>query len=160
MGGIFDMISGAVQMGTSLEERNAEMTASDTQWNRERRAANVAIEGAQEKGAFESAKQRMMTSQLVAKQRQAYEASGVDSTQGTAASVQANTAALGEMDAQQVAVNAAREAWGYKEQRKQSDEEHLNRRGNIERKAAAGTIGGMAQFGKGAASLAGSGKSG
>jgi hypothetical protein len=55
---------------------------------------------------------------VIGEQRAAFAASGVDinDIDSTAVNVQANTAALGEMDALAIRLNAAREAWGFKSQ--------------------------------------------
>ena len=156
-GGIGDMIQGAFGIGMAGEEANAEHRASITQRDREIRAANAAIESAQQKGAFEAGRLRVMGTQLAAKQRTAYAASGVDATTGTAAAVQADTAALNELDAQSAAINAAREVWGYKEAKRQSNEEYANRQGGINRKQTGQFLGGMTKFGTGVAKIAGGG---
>lgn len=148
-GGIGQMIGGVTQIFTAMDEQNAEHRANNEQLRRERSQADRAIEGAIEKGAYESGRQRIMGAQLGAKQRTAYANSGVDASTGTAAAVQADTSALSELDAQRASVNAAREAWGYKEQRKQSEQEYENRRGAINRKFDAQLLGGFTKWGTG-----------
>jgi hypothetical protein len=158
MGGLISgLVSGGMDIGTSLEQGKADAEANELQLQRERRQANVAINSAMERGNFEAGKQRLLTSQFVAKQRQAYTASGVDASSGTTAAVQADTAALGEFDAQQISINAAREAWGYREQKTQAEENWgLNERNN-NRKVTAGTLGGLSKGVAGIASLGGGG---
>jgi hypothetical protein len=72
-------------------------------------AADARIRGAQEAGAAV-----MAGSQLQKKQMVAFSNSGVDATVGTAANVQAATAAAAKLEALTIENNAAREAWGYK----------------------------------------------
>lgn len=71
---------------------------------------------ATERGNLEAGRARLQGSQMIARQKVAYANSGVDSTVGTAANVQADTRALTELDAKTIENNAAREAWGYKKQ--------------------------------------------
>lgn len=58
------------------------------------------------------------TRKLIGSQRVAFAASGVDITDpdSTAANVFADTAALSELDAQTIRMNAQREAWGHRAQ--------------------------------------------
>lgn len=139
MGGI---ITGSYEMYQAADQEKADIRANRTEFAREVQQANTAIQSAQEKGSFESARQRILAAQLAAKQKQAYTASGVDATQGTAAAVQADTAALGEMDAQTLAINAAREAWGYREAKHQGLENLKEKNANASRKATGAAIGG------------------
>ncbi len=53
---------------------------------------------------------------MIGSQRVAFAASGQEVDSGSALDVQADTAALGELDAMTIRTNAAREAWGYKVQ--------------------------------------------
>lgn len=70
------------------------------------------------------AEQRLRTDVkgVIGSQRAAFAASGVDinDIDSTAVNVQADTAALGEMDALAIRLNAAREAWGYTSQAQDS----------------------------------------
>jgi len=66
-------------------------------------------------GALLAGLKRMQGSKLVAKQRLAYGASGVDAGVGTPAGVMAETSAIAELDAQTLQNNAVREAWGHTE---------------------------------------------
>jgi hypothetical protein len=84
--------------------------------NRAAQQAERQVVDAQVRGAQAAGVTRMQTSQLVAKQRQAYAAGGVDASTGTAADVQTSTRALGELEAEKVEFSAMREAWGHKEE--------------------------------------------
>lgn len=146
MGGI---VEGATQLWGSIEGANAEIDAAKRQSYRERQQADMAIRSAQERGAFEAGRQRRKGTEVAAEQRSAYTASGVDATQGTAAAVQADTAALSELDAQTLSINAAREAWGYREQKRQIGENFQATAKNANQKGTAGAIGGLTKYGAG-----------
>lgn len=154
MGGI---VSGGLEMWSSAEGATEEKQAAALQLRRERQQADFAINSAMQKGAFESGRQRLMTSSLTAQQKTAYAQSGVDPTSGTAASVQADTAALGEKDAQQLAINAATEAWGYKVGKQQAVENAGLQSRSIDRKGIAGSLGGLSKYASGWLSLGGGG---
>lgn len=64
-------------------------------------------------GQNEESRQRMKTSQLVGEQKATQGASGVDVNVGSPADVRAGTEAMGELDAQTIRYNYAREAYGY-----------------------------------------------
>lgn len=132
MGGI---IEGSVGMFMAAEQQNAELRANELKFRRDTAAADLAIESARERGAWESGKARIMGEKLGREQMVAYANSGVDASSGTAAQVQGNTAALAEMDAQQLAINAAREVYGIREQKKQMKENRELEAENIKRKA-------------------------
>lgn len=74
--------------------------------------AEVASADARERGARRAGLLRIKRTQLGGAQAVAYARSGVDSSTGTPAAVQADTAAIGELDALTAENDAAREAWG------------------------------------------------
>ena len=61
----------------------------------------------------------MRTAQMKGTQRARLSANGIDISEGSAASIQADTDWMGEMDALTIRDNANREAWGYKNQSQQ-----------------------------------------
>jgi hypothetical protein len=71
---------------------------------------------AAERGAIEASRYRQQVRGIIGAQRASYAGQGVDVSSGTPAAVQADTAAIGEMDALQLESNAKREAWGYQVQ--------------------------------------------
>lgn len=142
MGGI---ISGVTQFATAGLELTADQQAADLKYKRDIQAADLAIESAREQGAWESGKARILGEKLAREQQMAYANSGIDSTTGTAAQVQANTAALSAMDAQQLAIRAAREVYGLQEGKKQAKENRDIARAAAERKAIGQGLGGMAK---------------
>ena len=158
-GGIANIVAGLGEVDLSEKEAAAADAANHNQLRRERRQADNAIDTALQKGEFEAGRQRLYGAMLQAKQRNAYYASGVDATKGTAAAVQADSAALADRDAQQTAIDAAREVWGYKESKRQSQEEYEARKAGIANKRQAGQLGGYTKF-IGGASQVGAGVAG
>lgn len=148
------IISGFTQMAMSgpiahaeFQQLNAETKGEDT--NLQLRAAQ-----AREQGAHDAMKQRLATGLLVAKQASAYRSSGVDAGVGTAAQVQANSAAVGDLDAQQLESNSARAAWGFEESRKTLQANYKAKRDLIDLKQQASLIGGAGQYYSSGASVA------
>lgn len=78
-------------------------------------AANDAIA----RGGMDEDQQRLATRAAIGTQRAGFAANGVDVNSGSAADIQDDTAALGELDALTIRNNAAREAWGYRTQAQQ-----------------------------------------
>jgi hypothetical protein len=72
-------------------------------------AADALVRGQQDEARF-----RAGVRVLIGSQRAGFAGQNVDVTQGSPVHVQADAAFLGELDAQTIKNNAAREAWGYK----------------------------------------------
>lgn len=68
---------------------------------------------AQRRGSVAEGQQRTQYQRFIGAQRAAMGASGVVSDVGSSGDVLAETAGMGERDAQQLRVNAEREAWGF-----------------------------------------------
>lgn len=68
------------------------------------------------RGKEAETRQRQATRGLIGAQRATLAAQGIDVSTGSALDVQADTAALGELDALTIRNNAAREAFGYRVQ--------------------------------------------
>ncbi|HWV38856.1 MAG TPA: hypothetical protein VN033_10320 [Vulgatibacter sp.] len=115
-----------------------------------RRFSLIAAGDAVQRGQLEAGRARLAGSQVIGEQRAAFGASGIDPSTGSAAALAADTRAASELDAAIIANNAAREAWGY---RNQADElarqaAGARRAGNM---AAAGSLlGGLGSVGLGA----------
>lgn len=77
----------------------------------DQQAADAIVRGAEAEG-----RSRAGTSQLTGSQRAAMAAQGIDLNSGSAADVQSNDQALGDLDALAIRRNARREAWGFKTQ--------------------------------------------
>jgi len=80
------------------------------------RMAEFNAEDALTRGRKESNQQRLKGRNVQGAQRAAFAGQGVDVNTGTAASIQNETATLSELDAQTIANNAWKEAWGYRTQ--------------------------------------------
>jgi hypothetical protein len=74
---------------------------------------------AEERGASEELAQRRQTAAGLGKQRAGMAANGVDLSSGSPLDILGDTAAFGELDALTVRSNAAREAYGYRNQASQ-----------------------------------------
>lgn len=97
---------GAMQQGKAAE-KTAENNAKTMQ---------LQAEDARARGGIAEEAHRAKVRQIRGEQRATLAASGVDMTSGTAASVLDQTTIYGELDARNIGVNAAREAWGYETQ--------------------------------------------
>ncbi len=119
----------------------AEQQAIDNQKLANRSAADVLRIGGVEAGRV-----RTQASQVVGEQRAAYASSGVDVDSGTAMDVQIAARMIGELDANTIRNNAAREAWGIKTQGRQMRKqgEQARKQGYLQAQAyrdqATGTI--------------------
>jgi hypothetical protein len=71
---------------------------------------------ATEQGQQQSLAKQQQTAQQISGERAATAASGIDPNTGSSVRIQGSTAALGALDAQTITNNAARTAWGYKNQ--------------------------------------------
>lgn len=72
--------------------------------------------GTLQAGAREVQRSQLATSQLKGRQRAGMAAHGVDLGEGSAARVLTDTDVMGEIDANTIAANAVRSAWGYRTQ--------------------------------------------
>lgn len=158
MGGISNIIMGTYEMFDAEQQERADKSANALEYKRTKAQAEAAVEGARAKGSYESGKQRLMGAQLAGKQKQAYTASGVDATQGTAAAVQADSAALVELDAKRTAINAAREVYGYQETKRQAYQEMQAKNANATNKAVGAALGGYTKSLSGWLSMGDGGK--
>lgn len=78
--------------------------------------AEAQAEDALVRGEQDATRRRIKTESQIGSQRARLAAQGVDVNVGSAAEVQAETAALSELDVVTIRNNAAREAWGYRTQ--------------------------------------------
>lgn len=113
MGMVKDVVGLVGDINSSQSAAKA-YTANDQQLANEEGYADAAAADSLHRGGTAAGLARMDASKLSAEQNVAYANSGVDASTGTAADVQASTNALGEYNAQVIANNAAREAWGHK----------------------------------------------
>lgn len=151
------LVGGITQMATGIQQANDAEKTSAIQRNQVKQQADIAIDQARQQGAYTSGKVLVQGAQLAGQQKMAYANSGVDVTRGTAANVQANSAALNQLDAQQASINAAKQVWGYEEQKKFADQDYATRSQNINTQEGGAILGGMGKWGVGIAQLAGGG---
>ena len=81
---------------------------------------------AQRRGGVAEEAQRLKTQQMIGAQRAAAAANGVDISSGTPVDLLTQSAGFGERDAQNIRVNAAREAWGHQASAAQYDAQASN----------------------------------
>lgn len=109
-------LGGISNIFTSLNQ--ASYQKSIAKYNQ--RVANIQADQAIKIGNEQEQAYRQQVKQLIGQQRLSYAAQGVVVDQGTAATVQEQTAKIGEIDALTIRNNAALQAWGYKAQAVQS----------------------------------------
>lgn len=80
------------------------------------RISEQAAQGELMKGEREQQRTRLNTAQLKSRQRAAMAANGIDLGSDSAVNVLTSTDVMGEIDANTVAANAVRSAWGYRTQ--------------------------------------------
>lgn len=78
--------------------------------------ADYAAIDAEKRGSATASLARMKAGKMVSTQRALTGASGMDVSKGSPQQVMDETQAMGELDAQTIKNNAAREAWGYRTQ--------------------------------------------
>lgn len=150
-------LSGFAQIGMGQMSATAKARgASDDSADEQRVLTYNAIQ-AGDAGRIEEGKIRMAGSQLIARQKVAYAASGVALDTGTPASVMASQAGLTELDAQTAANNAARRVWGYKMQREQSEKNKDRKIDEAGRETIGSALGGAGQVIGGAGGIGGGG---
>ena len=104
---------GQVQ-ASSAQNKQAEYQAKVAQYNAD--VATDQAEDARERGQIQADLHRRKVAGLKGKQRSIFGASGVSLSSGTAVDVVADTAEVGEFDAQNILANAERDAYGYETQ--------------------------------------------
>lgn len=103
----------------SIQQGRAQSAQADYQSAVGRNNAIIAEQqarDAEERGAAAETAQRRQTAQLAGHQRAAMAANGVDLSSGSPLDILGDTAQFGELDALTVRSNAAREAYGFRNQ--------------------------------------------
>jgi|SRR5262245_31935223 len=146
MSGIGQMFAGISQVGLGVAEGVEEHNRirQEGQLTREKDLQSAA--DALQRGAVDTGRLREQGGELINRQKVAYANSGVDPTVGTAANVQAGTAAQVELDAQTIKNNAAAEAWGFEQHRKATFIEEESKVGANQRRTVGTILGGAGQF--------------
>lgn len=98
----------------AAEARAAESQAQQYEFNAG--IADLQAQDAAQRGLEEEQKFRTQVRGLIGTQRAGFAGQNVVVGDGSAADVQADSARLGELDAQQIRANAQREAWGFQVQ--------------------------------------------
>lgn len=80
------------------------------------RLSERAAQSALQEGAVQESKSRYATTQLKSTQHASLAANGLVTNEGTAKDIQTSTEYMGKLDADIIAANAARAAWGYRMQ--------------------------------------------
>jgi hypothetical protein len=78
--------------------------------------ARIQAQDALDRGTDQEQRFRVGVRRMIGAQRVGYASQGVDVNRGSAVDIQADAQRLGELDALEIRSNAAREAWGYKVQ--------------------------------------------
>lgn len=113
------LIPVAIGLVSSMQQgnaQNAQAQAAATTARTNAGYANKAAADAITRGTYDADIQRIRTSQSIGTQRAAMAANGGQVNSGSNATIQEDTAQLGELDALTIQNNAAREAYGYKVQ--------------------------------------------
>ncbi len=143
LGTVASVAGTAVGVMGQIQSANAAAAASEYQAKQSRILAEDAIN----RGAVEEQAQRRKTAALASRQQAVLAASGLDITSGSPLAVLADTAQLGELDAQTVRANAGREAAQLRSQADLFDMQGANQK-------SAGVLGAMGTALGGVQSLA------
>lgn len=112
-------VGGAASTVGSYFEARGERSALNAQASIDDINARIAERSAQSEilqGQREEQRSRLATTQLKSTQRASLAANGVDLGSDSAAAILTTTDIMGEVDANTIAANAARSAWGYRAQ--------------------------------------------
>lgn len=100
----------AAQRGAEAQKASAKYEAQAARRNAQ--LADLEAADALERGADAEARHRLQVAQLAGRQRNAFAANGVSLDSESVLDTLGDTAALGELDAMTIRLNAQREAWG------------------------------------------------
>lgn len=114
LGGLSAILQAFTQVDAFNKTREAEL-ANMAELERSAGMAEKNAVAALQRGTLAAGRQRMAGSALAGQQRVAYAMGSVDATSGTAAQTMRSSAAFNELDAQTLANNAVREAFGHQE---------------------------------------------
>lgn len=108
-----------------------------------------------EQGQLQEEQHRQKVRQLMGTQRAALSASGVTLDDGSAVDLMADTAAIGEMDAQTIKSNTAKDLWAIRNQQQSLDAESTLLMSRGKAAAQSGTVGAFGSLLGGAGRVAG-----
>ncbi|SER46301.1 MULTISPECIES: virion core protein, T7 gp14 family [Pseudomonas] len=140
--------SGVLGAVNSIGQANAAAATA------KRQAGYLNTQAAQtiEQGGYQSDQALTQGQHVIGAQRAAYGGGNIDVNSGSALRVQESAQTLSEEDAQNIRLNAARQAWGYQTQAK----EVVNQAKQQKKSAAMSAVGSLLTAGAGAYSLYGS----
>lgn len=110
---------GLTSLGTSYQQSQAQKAQGAYQKSiaeSNKKFAEIQADEAIKLGNLSANQQRAKTQEVIASQKAALAAQGIELDSGTAETLLKSTASLGELDAVNISNNAWREAWGYKAQ--------------------------------------------
>lgn len=107
---------GAMNALNAADAAEAQAQSQKQQADYNANIASLQAKDAVNRGNIDTERQRVKAQQVLAAQRAAMGASGVETESGSFASVLLDTATTGEQDAQTIRTNAMREAWGFENQ--------------------------------------------
>lgn len=141
---------GAVGSYFSARQQKTALNAQAAIADQNARIAELGAQSELARGQREEQSSRLKTGQLKSSQRASMAANGVDLGSDTATNILTSTDTMGDIDANTIASNAVRSAWGYRTQATNAQNEALMKRataGGINPLASAATslIGSAAQ---------------
>lgn len=148
--------AGASAIG-AIGQSEAASSAANYQAQVARNNQMIADQNAQfalEQGQQQQTAKQQQTAQQISAERAETAASGIDPNNGSAARIQGSTAALGKLDADTIANNAARTAWGYRNQGASFGAEAGLLQSQASSAAAGGALGAFSSIIGGASSVA------
>jgi hypothetical protein len=149
------MIGGIGTIYSGIKGATDAQASAQAEWNANDALAQYGARNATLKGTADASNARALGAQVQAGQKVAYTNSGVDSTVGTAAAVQADTAGQSELDAQTAKNNAARQAWGFKVQQEQAAQTYRAKVASAQNQGTASVLSGAGQLIGGAGGMFG-----
>lgn len=125
-GNVFSDVMGFIGAMLAEDQRTKAAQYEMAQADENAKIAAMASADSIRRGNIEAGKLRMQGTLEASQQAVAYQAGGVDATTGTPADISQATVAARELDAQTVANNAAREAWGQRTMSRRFKEQRQN----------------------------------
>jgi len=123
--GFMQLIGGGIDTAGKLQQGKIDEATGETN----RRLSEAQANDALLRGSIEESRYRRQIAQVVGGQKAAFGKGNV-AVSGTALNLLSDTAQVGEEDAQTIRNNAAREAWGYRNQANEASRWGANQRTN------------------------------
>jgi hypothetical protein len=145
-GNVGGALGGLVQIGMTQWAASEKAQAATADQAEEEAGLNFDAAQAQRQGSLEAARMRALGTQMIARQKTAYAASGVDTTSGTPLAVMADTRLMSDLDAARAENDAAVEAWGYRLQKEKSRRNLQRTYDSLNREVIGGILSGTASL--------------